>query len=125
MGKAEDVMGLLKSLKEAHPEIKACMVAKKGLEGLILFPETFKNEASQVWEPLSKNVDDMLSIVDKYSYLGQKRLYSELLGFGAFFLPFPMTDTALIVFVKCADPLAAVSTCLEDMEKTHKRITEL
>lgn len=125
MPNADRIMALLKDLKEAHPQIQACMVARKGLEGLILFPADFKTKVSAVWDPLSRNIDDMLTIVQKYSSLGQTRLYSEMLGFGTVYLPLPMTDTALIVFVKEEDPLKAATPCIEDMEQARKAILEL
>ncbi|MFH0862076.1 MAG: hypothetical protein V1875_03505 [Candidatus Altiarchaeota archaeon] len=125
MPNADSIMELLKDLKEAHPQIQACMVAKKGLEGLILFPADFKTEVSSVWEPLSRNIDDMLTVVQKYSCIGQTRLYSEILGFGTVYLPLPMTDTALIVFVKEEDPLKAATPCIADMETTRKAILEI
>jgi hypothetical protein len=124
MPNAEAIMGFLKELKDKDSSIGACMVAKKGLEGLIMFPEDFKDEVSTVWEPLSNNLDDMLDIVGRYSMLGLGRLYSEVLGFGIFFLPLPMSDTALIVFVKGEDPIKDASRLMEEMEATKKRILE-
>jgi len=121
MSQSEKLMELLKELKERHPEAKACMMARRGLEGLIMFPESFKEEVSTLWDPISKNLDDMLTVVAEYSGIGLNRLYSEILGFGVFFLPLTGSDTALIVFVTGADPLKESANLLDDMAATRDK----
>jgi len=116
------MMALLKELKERHTQIKACMVAKRGLEGLIMFPETFKEEVSGIWTPLSKDLNDMLLMVAKYSSVGLNRIYTELLGYGVALVVLSMSDTALIVFIKDDNPLQGLDAIIADMEQTRDRL---
>jgi hypothetical protein len=125
VSKVDDMMGLLKSLKERHGQIKACMVAKKGLEGLIMFPESFKEEVSSIWNPLSKNVNDNLLMVAKYSNVGLQRTYTELLGYGVVLVVLSMSDTALIVFMKDDNPLKEIALIVDDMEKTRDQLLNI
>jgi hypothetical protein len=103
MANAEDIVAVLEDLKAKDGRIAACMVAKRGLEGVIVFPTNFKDDVAGVWEPLSRQVDDMLVIVSKYSPLGLSRGYSHMLGYGALFTALGQSDTALIVFLKGDD----------------------
>jgi hypothetical protein len=125
MSHADEIMALLKDLKSRSPPIKACMIARKGLEGLIIFPSTFKDEVAYVWEPLSRSMDDMLGMVGRYSYTGLTRGYLELLGFGVLFMAFPMSDTALIVFVKSEKPLEEAVEVLKEAEATRDKILKV
>ena len=124
MHEAEGIMRLLEGLKKNHGSIRACMVAKRGLEGLIMFPQSFKEEVAGVWEPLSKNVDDMLLLVSRYSQVGLNRSYTEILGYGVFFLALPGSDTALIAFVKEDDPLKEAAQITAQMEKTRSLLLD-
>ena len=118
----DNIMSLLKDLKERHASVEACMVARRGLEGLIMFPESFKQDVGVFWEPLSRNLNDVLIMVGKYGSLGQKRLYSEIFGYGMLFLVVEMSDTALVVFIKGERPLAGIGGLLDDMEATKDNI---
>jgi hypothetical protein len=122
MSKAEAITNLLKNFKERHPQIEACMVAKKGLEGVIIFPPTFKDDVSTVWEPLSNNINDMLALIPRYSVVGLKRAYTEILGYGVLFNVLAMSDTALIVFLKTEKPLEELPRLVEDMDETRDNI---
>ena len=122
MSKSEEIMALLEALKNRDGRVLACMVAKRGLDGLIMFPPTFMNDVADVWEPLSKSVDDLLLLVGKYSHFGVARLYLELLGFGVFFLPLPMSDTALVVFAKGGSPIEESGGIMAEMESTRESI---
>jgi len=124
MPNADEIMAFLEELKGKDPRIKACMVAKRGLEGLIMFPPNFKEEISTVWDPLSKNVDDVLSMVARYSSLGLKRMYSEILGYGIFFVALPASDTALAVFTKEENNMRDFETLMGYMDGTVDRILE-
>lgn len=125
MSRADEITGYLRELKEGSEHIAACMVARKGLEGLIMFPPDFKQEVSNIWEPLSRNLNDMLSLVSKYSEVGLKRSYTEMLGFGALFSVLGASDTALIVFLKGGEPLKNAVQLSDDMEETRDKIMNL
>ncbi len=100
MSSSEEILDVLKKLKESDKTIQATMVAKVGLEGIIMFPEEFKEDASAVWDPLSKNLDEMLMMVKKYGEIGLEREYSEILGYGICLRTLKKSDTALVAITK-------------------------
>jgi len=122
MGKAEDILERLRSLKESHPSIKAAMVARKGLDGLVMFPPDFKAEVSELWGPLSDSLDNILGFVGRYSDVGISRAYVELLGYGVALLPLPGSDTAVIVFIGGEDPMKAALDVMPNMEAAREWI---
>lgn len=98
--KSDDILEVMRGLKSRHGEISACMVAKRGLEGVIMFPESFKAEMLELWEPVESTVDQVLNIIsDKSSYKLDKA-YVELLGYGVLFYVMPGSDTALVIFIR-------------------------
>lgn len=122
MGKAEDILGRLQSLKESHPSLKAAMVARKGLDGLVMFPPDFKAEVAELWGPLSDSVDNILGFVGRYSDVGISKAYVELLGYGMAFLPLPGSDTAVIVFIGGKGPLKTALDVMPEMESAREWI---
>ncbi|MBU0762800.1 MAG: hypothetical protein KKD39_07215 [Candidatus Altiarchaeota archaeon] len=121
MSSADKIMEVLEELKKKDTSIQAVMVAKAGLEGLIMFPETFKEEAAIVWDPLSKNLDDMLIQVKKYGELGLERSYSELLGYGMCFKTLKASDTALVVIAK-GKGLENIRQTMEYMDESSEKM---
>jgi hypothetical protein len=97
---AEGILKLLKELYERGGGIEACMVARRGLEGVVMFPESFKKDVGPVWEPLARILDDMLYVIERDSVFTMSKAYVEALGFGMAFYVLGGSDNALIVFVK-------------------------
>jgi hypothetical protein len=98
--KYDEITSVLKDLKMLHPEIGACMVAKKGLEGVVMFPESFKVEMVESWEPVERAVDQVLHIISDSSVYRPECAYVEMLGYGIYFEILPNSDSALIIFLK-------------------------
>jgi hypothetical protein len=122
MTKSDDILAALKSLKDSDERIHACMVARRGLEGLMMFPENFKEEVSDIWDPLSRSMNEVLSMVEKFSEIGMKRAYTEMLGYGIFFMVLEKSDTALVALVKEKEPLKIASEVMGELDSTAKRI---
>jgi hypothetical protein len=122
MSRADEITDTLRGLKDRHPEIEACMVAKRGLEGIIVFPETFKDDVAPIWGPLSASIDDMLGLVSRHSESGLEMTYMQMLGFGGLFLVLDTSDTALIALIRGADGMEKARNMLPDMELTRKKI---
>ncbi|MDD5111643.1 MAG: hypothetical protein PHG85_03795 [Candidatus Altiarchaeota archaeon] len=101
--KYDEITAVLKDLKERHPEICACMVAKKGLEGVVMFPESFKVDMMASWEPVERAVDGLLNIISGSSVFHPERAYLEMLGYGISFHILSNSDTALILFFKSSN----------------------
>lgn len=125
MSRAELITAQLKRLYEKDDAIKACMVAKRGLEGLLMFPETFRQDVASIWEPLSRNVNDMLYLVNRYGNVGLNRMYTDILEYGAAFTVLSMSDTALIVFLKGQDTLEDTVRLTKDMQAARDEILKL
>lgn len=125
MTKSDDIMVVLKALKDSDERISACMVARRGLEGLMMFPEHFKEEVSDVWEPLSRSLDDVLAMVARYSPVGMRRAYTEVLGYGAYFLVLENSDTALIALVKSKEPLTDALALVAEMDSSARDIYKI
>jgi len=122
---AEKILESLKQLQTQNKPIEACMVAKKGLEGVIMFPESFKKDAGPVWEPLSKTLNDTLSLVEKYCSYNLDKICVQVLGYGIAFYVLGSSDTALIVFVKKVDDTLKTLTNLQpEIEKTRQKILQ-
>lgn len=119
---SDDIMAVLEELKKKDASIQAVMVAKAGLEGIIMFPEDFKEDAAPVWDPLSKNLDDMLMLVKKYGEIGLEKSYSELLGYGICLNVLTGSDTALVVIVKKDNALKNIYGIMELMKGSCEKI---
>lgn len=98
--KSDEILAVLQGLKSRHGEINACMVAKKGLEGVIMFPESFKREILELWEPVESAVDQILNVISEKSSYNLERAYIEMLGHGISFYVMPNSDTALVLFIR-------------------------
>ena len=59
-------------------DVYACMVARKGLEGIVLFEESKDPELKDVWVSLEKTMDEFFSIIKEYSIYGLNKIYFEL-----------------------------------------------
>ncbi len=97
---AEAILNLLRGLCESTHEIEACMVGRRGLEGVMMFPESFKEDVGPVWEPLSRVLNDVLSVIERDSIFKMKTAYVGVLDFGIAFYVLGGSDNALIVFLK-------------------------
>jgi hypothetical protein len=122
---SEEIMDVLKEMKSKNEVIQATMVAKAGLEGIIMFPESFKEDAAPIWDPLSKNLDDMLLLVKKYGEIGLEKSYSEILGYGMLFKVLKNSDTALVAIIKKRDSLEGVCDIMDEMEKSCESIYKI
>jgi len=125
MATEEDIRSVLEDLAMSHSSIKATMVAKRGMEGVMTFPDTFKDDVCGIWEPLSKSVNDMLIMVEKHGSSGLRMAYLELFGYGILFDVFEGSDTALLAFMKDDKPVLNACDVLSKMEKATERIISI
>lgn len=121
----DEVFNLLRDLTVESPEIDASMVAKKGLDGIIVFPEDFKREVIDVWEPLSANINDQLTLVQKYCYYGLSMAVSQMVGYVVLFMVLGESDTALVVFFKEPVGLKGIEDKMDRVRETRDRILRM
>ncbi len=123
--KFEDIRGVLQGLYEKHDSIEACMVVKKGLEGVVVFPTDFIDNVSSKWEPMKETIDSILGIVSEESAYGIEKAYIELLGYSIVFYAIGASDTALVTFFSCrkdAEMMADIAPKLGDIKAARDRI---
>ena len=91
----------------------------------MMFPSTFKQDVAIIWDPLSKNLNDTLCVIERYSSSGLQISYMQMLGYGIFFIVLQESDTALIVFYKGGKPLANAEEMTDHMLESRDRIYEI
>ncbi len=103
-------------------DVYACMVARRGLEGIVLFEDSKDPELKDVWVSLEKTMDEFFSIIKEYSVYGLNKIYFELGKYDVIFFILPETDTALVALI----PALANRGLLEvELENTRGKIVEI
>jgi len=103
-------------------DVHACMVARKGLEGITPLTESFKREVMEIWEILKKTMDELFDVIEHYSESGLDKVYFELGEFDVMFFILPGSDTALVAIV----PALANRGLLEvELENARRRIIKI
>jgi len=119
------ILNILKELHGKNKCVEACMVARKGLEGVVMFPQSFKDDVGPVWEPLGKTLNEVLHLVEQYNMYGLDRICLETLGFCVSFYVLELSDTALVIFLKQnEDGFKNLLSIMPEIEKARKNITE-
>ena len=103
-------------------DVYGCMVAREGLEGIVLIEDTKDQELKKVWVSLEKTMDQFFSIIKEYSLYGLDKIYFELGKYDVIFFILPETDTALVALV----PALSNRGLLEvELENTREKIIEI
>jgi hypothetical protein len=124
----EQIKEILRDLYEKHEDIEACMVVKKGLDGVVMFPDEFIEKISAVWEPLRGTIDNLLEIISEYAIYGIDKTYVEMLGYGIVFCVISMSDTSLVVFIgkkEGVETINSVSSKLSDILNARNHVLRI
>jgi len=123
MASEDEIMRILQEDLMQLEDVHACMVARKGLQGVVpQLSEEFKNEVAPVWEILQKSMDDFFEIIKKYGEFGLDKVYFELGEYDVMFFILPGSDNALVAIV----PALANRGLLEvELENARRRILRL
>jgi predicted regulator of Ras-like GTPase activity (Roadblock/LC7/MglB family) len=117
--KEEQILRVLAEDLQPLEDIRACMVVRKRLEGIVPITEDFRHEIVEIWEILKKTMDDLFDVVAHYSRFGLDKIYFELGKYDVMFFILPSTDTALVAIV----PALANRGLLEvEMENARRKI---
>ena len=84
-----------------HDDVLACMLAKKGLDGLI--PNHVKIKDVQLWELLKDSTDKMFPIIEKFFDYGLDRLVFELGDYNVVLVPLNQEISLLVVMNSLAN----------------------
>ena len=103
-------------------DVYGCMVARRGLDGIVLIEEAKDPELKSVWISLEKTMDEFFSIIKAYSAHGLDKIYFEMGKYLVVFFILPETDTALVALI----PSLANRGLLEvELENTRGKIIEI
>jgi hypothetical protein len=103
-------------------DIRACMVARKNLEGIVSMSDAFRREITPVWETLKGTMDELFDVIGHYSEYGLDKVYFELGNYDVMFFILPGLDTALVAIV----PALANRGLLEvELENARRRIIKI
>ena len=103
-------------------DIHACMVAQRGLEGVVPITEDFKHEIMPIWEILQKTMDEFFLIIRTYGELGLDKVNFELGNYDVMFFIIPNSESALVAIV----PALANRGLLEvELENARRRINKI
>lgn len=101
-------------------DILACMVAMKGMEGIVPPIEKFKIKDISVWEMLQKTMDEFFDVIAAYKEYGLDKVYFELGEYDVIF--FVMHNVSLVAIT----PALANRGLMEvEMENARRDILKL
>lgn len=118
--KEQKILEILDDLLREE-DILACMVARRGLEGIMPPRDRFKIKDMGIWSTLEKTMDEFFEIISRYSEYNLDKVYFELEGYDViFFILFE--DFALVLVV----PALANRGLLEvEMENARRNIFKI
>jgi len=122
--KEEQILKILQEDLMPLEDIHACMVAKKGLEGITPLTEKFKQEVLPIWEILKNTMDELFDVVSHYSEYGLDKVYFELGEFDVMFFILPGSDTALVAIVPALANRGLLEVELENARRAIIKIVE-
>ena len=122
MATHDEILKVLKEDLMPLEDILACMVAQKGLEGVVPITEKFRNEIMPIWEILQKTMDEFFLIIRTYGEFGLDKVNFELGNYDVMFFIIPNSDSALVAIV----PALANRGLLEvELENARRRILKI
>ncbi|MBU2100371.1 hypothetical protein KKG83_03810 [Candidatus Micrarchaeota archaeon] len=116
--KQEAVLKLLDELLILD-DVFACMVAKKGLEGIV--PKKIKINDIDLWRLIRQTTDQMFILIDRFYDYGFDRLYFKLGEYTVIIAPVSRTFS-LLVLVR---PLANIGLLDIEVENIKRKIKTL
>lgn len=95
MGHVEEIKDLLENFLTWN-EILACMVAKKGGEGIIPDTSNFSSEIFSLWDKLQSVIDYEFNIIEEFHEYGLGEIIFRLYDYEVYHYVIEGSDTALI-----------------------------
>lgn len=105
-------------------DILACMVARQNLISVMPSDNTnsFKPEINEIWDIISKAMQDVFSVIKLYSQAGLSEMEFRLQDYEALFYVFPDTENALVAII----PALSNKGLLEvEIENARREILEI
>jgi len=115
-----EILPILEELLQEE-DILAVMLCRKGFDGIKPDPGKFKLSDAQVWTALEGAMDDVFSIISKFTQAGLDKIYFELGQYEVMFFILPEDDVALVAVI----PALANKGLLEvEMENARREIVK-
>ncbi len=124
----DQIHRILKRLYDEHDDIDACMVVRKGMEGVIMFPDDFIDKISTIWDPLNDIINKLMEIISDNVMYGIEKTYMEVFDYGIIFHTISMSDTSLVTFISKNTDNETIDTLsgkLKDIIEAKNRIQEI
>lgn len=123
MSAQDEILKVLQEDLLQLEDIHACMVAQKGLQGIMPpMTDNFKSEITPIWEILQRTMDDFFGIIKIYGEFGLDKVYFELGDYEVIFFILPSSDNALVAIVPSSANRGFV---MVELERARKRIISL
>lgn len=118
MTKSDDILVVLDDLLKLD-DVLACMLAKKGLGGIV--PKGIKINNPDLWKTISLTTNDLFGLIDKFFVFGIGRLYFELGEYTVVMAPISQ-ESALIVIIPSLANLGLLEVEVENSKRQIKTI---
>lgn len=118
-GYEESILEILDDLLREE-DILACMVARRGLEGIVPSMEKFKISDIGIWDMLQRTMDEFFNIIEAYQQYGLDKVYFELGEYDVIF--FVMYNVSLVVV---SSDLANRGLLEVEMENARREIMKI
>ncbi|MFA5357589.1 MAG: hypothetical protein WC308_01570 [archaeon] len=120
MPKKEEVLAVLSDLLRMD-DVLACMLAKKGLGGIV--PEGIKVKDVNLWNLVKNTTNEIFPIIDKFFIYKIDRLYFELGEYTIIFAPVSQTFSLLVIIPSLAN-MGLIDVEVENSKRKIKQIIE-
>jgi len=118
MTKNEEIIRLLEELNEFE-DVLACMLVRKGFEGIS--PKNIKIKNAALWTAIKATVNDLFVFIEKFYEFKLEKLTFELGEYIIFIVPLSR-NLALVTIVKAFANLGLIDIAIEN---TRRHIIEL
>ncbi len=117
-GKRNEIMVVLNDLLRME-DVLACMLAKKGLDGIV--PKTMKVKNVNLWSLISKTTNTIFDLIDRFYDYGLDRLYFELGEYTVVIATVDRTFSLVVVIPS----LANMGLLDVEIENSKRKIKEI
>ena len=100
-----------------YDEILACMVARQNMISVMPEQERFDPEVMQIWDIISRAMDDVFTVIREYSSAGLSEIEFRLQDYEALFYVFPDTENAIVAIVPALSNKGLIEIELENARR--------
>lgn len=118
MGHENQILEILEDMLKFE-DIYACMLVRKGMQGIVPNTNRFRKEVMSIWNILGETMDEFFDVIQHYSKHNLGEVNFRLMDYEVMFFILPWSDTALVAIC----PALANKGLLEvEMENGRRKI---